>query len=412
MEEIVNQLLTVGEGLLLLGTTWFLWFISGVANNLFSTNKWSWKRTGEDLLKTFLMVVATLGWVVVINLLDHYTANLGFDISKLLDGASVVGLLGIIVGGASVYTYKAYRNIIKFFIKDHTVLEEIETELGMPGSISASQYAQSAEIAKQVIGDVYQFFNTPKESVETHEQWEKGGRGSFTSYNVSIASYDAFRNTVMGRGYNLDGAYGAQCWDGACLVYQQVGMWLQTGNGCAYGCWTLKKDANLGNKFIAISNVNDVKRGDIVVFRAGTYGHIGYADADYRGEGYIKVLGQNQNGAPYPDGGSCFNVVNFSTATFLGAFRLKQWIVTAEPATEKPAEKPAEKPIVTTPVTIEKGDRVRVTNFVDVNGVALRRDLQPDFLVYQSRKSDRTAVLKSNNGDIYARLSWDSLQKV
>ena len=29
-----------------------------------------------------------------------------------------------------------------------------------------------------------------------------------------MASYAEFKQMVLGKGFNLDGAYGAQCWDG------------------------------------------------------------------------------------------------------------------------------------------------------------------------------------------------------
>lgn len=414
MEEIVNQLLVVAEGLALLGTTWFIWFISGVANNLFSPKKWSWKRTAEDLLKTFLMIVATLGWVVVISLLEYYTSSLGFDISKLLDGASVVGLIGIIVGGASVYAYKGYRNIIKFFIKDHTVLEQIEKDLGVPESISVEKYAEVAEPVKQVIGGIFQYFTQPKESVDAHKEWEEKSGGKGQAYNVRIDSYDNFRADVYGKGFNIDGAYGAQCWDGTCLLWQQLGMWLQTGNGCAYGSWMLKKDVNIGSKFELVTDKTKIKRGDVLVFQAGEYGHIGFADEDYNGNSYIRLLGQNQGGIAYAGGGSCFNVINMSLVSFLGAFRYKGWIISDANRTIS-GQQPDKTTSVTSTVSghnlyINKGDRVIVVNRVDVHGIQLL-DLQKDYLVYQVRKSDRTAVLKTDDGDVYARISFDNLKR-
>ena len=68
-------------------------------------------------------------------------------------------------------------------------------------------------------------------------------------FSVPIDSYDSFRNATFGKGYDIDGSWGYQCWDGAALFWQQLGMWLATGDGYARGCWNLKREANAGDKF-------------------------------------------------------------------------------------------------------------------------------------------------------------------
>ena len=155
-------------------------------------------------------------------------------------------------------------------------------------------------------------------------------------YSVNISSYDAFRNQVLGNKYDIDGAYGYQCWDGAALLWQQVGMYLQTGNHVAAGCWNLMSDENAGSQFYKIYNINEVKRGDVVVFgyesstfnavyyneyTGETYptGHIAYADEDYNQSGRINIIGQNQLNHPE------FTLQNVPVTSFLGAFRLKSW---------------------------------------------------------------------------------------
>lgn len=119
MDNIIDKLLTVGVGLALLAGTWFIWFISGVANNLFSNKKWSWKRMAEDAVKTLLMGIGILAWVLVAEILDWYTMQVGMDISQLLDGASITGLIAIICGGSGYYMAKAFRNFAAFIGTDH-----------------------------------------------------------------------------------------------------------------------------------------------------------------------------------------------------------------------------------------------------------------------------------------------------
>ena len=158
---------------------------------------------------------------------------------------------------------------------------------------------------------------------------------SYSDYStVPIGSYQSFRDSVIGKAYNVDGNHGAQCWDGACILWKRLGSSLQTGNGYAKGCWDLKKSENAGSNFDLIYNISDVKRGDVVVFSTGTTGHIGFADEDYSGSGNIAVLAQNQGSSrtkvtSYDSDGGCyesaFNVTSLSVSTFLGAFRYKGW---------------------------------------------------------------------------------------
>lgn len=152
--------------------------------------------------------------------------------------------------------------------------------------------------------------------------------------DVSISSYDAFRNSVYGKAFNVDGAAGAQCWDGACILWKKLGRNLQTGNDNARGCWTRCKDVNAGEDFILIDNLADVKRGDVVVFGYGDYGHIAFADVDYHGGNTLSILGQNQRTKyevwGYDSEGHAitegpFSLYDQPVSSFLGAFRYKGW---------------------------------------------------------------------------------------
>ena len=153
---------------------------------------------------------------------------------------------------------------------------------------------------------------------------------------VDITSYDAFRNATIGNGYDLDGKGDPpqQCWDGAALLWQQLGRWLDTGggNGGARGTWQNRKSENAGEDFYLIYDLSEVKRGDVVVFDYNStnfnavdeygvpYGHIAFADNDYDPNAGFDIYGQNQLGKAY------FSVqYNVNTSSFLGAFRYKGW---------------------------------------------------------------------------------------
>lgn len=159
--------------------------------------------------------------------------------------------------------------------------------------------------------------------------------------SVAHATYQEFRNAVNGNGYDMDGQYGYQCWDGVDLLYQQsdVGQYLYTaanvgqGDGTAKSCW-LNADAkarNASGHFSAITGKENIKRGDILVFNTysgwyGSAGHIAFADEDYNGTDYINLLGQNQGQGSNPTTGKAFNIwQGYLGSAFLGIFRYDAW---------------------------------------------------------------------------------------
>ncbi len=153
MEGILDKLITVGVGLALLGGTWFIWFVSGVANNLFSETKWSWRRTFEDVVKTLLMGMTILAWVVIAEALDWYTQQVGMDISALLDGASITGLIAVICGGSGYYVMKAFRNFGAFIGTDHVA-----------NKVGEANYKEVATVAKNTIKEIAEAL-TPEHTV-------------------------------------------------------------------------------------------------------------------------------------------------------------------------------------------------------------------------------------------------------
>lgn len=309
---------TSGMGLLLVGGAYFLHWLSAFVPNLFSPVEWSWRQGWHDLCKILLFAFILIAGSGLADVGAAFFASKGWDITDGVDAISTFALVGAMSVGFVFHLGKALNNGIAF-------LKLKWSERKGNKEVFDQSQKQLAENVQQVVNGVWQYFTQKKENVEYRkEQEEIGGRGAY--YNVPINSYDSFRASVIGKGFDVDGAYGYQCWDGAALVWQQLGRNLQTGNGAASGCWNLKRDVNAGSDFELIWNVNDVRRGDIVVFGAGQYGHIGFADANYNGSGVISLLAQNQGGSPKgAAGGAGFNVVNVNATSFLGAFRLKKW---------------------------------------------------------------------------------------
>ena len=146
---------------------------------------------------------------------------------------------------------------------------------------------------------------------------------------VPHATYDEFRQYALTHGVNVDFSWGNQCYDICALLWYQYGLRLETGNGYAYGCWTLRRLQNAQPPFSMVTRKEDIRRGDVLVFNQhGSWytGHIGFADEDYNGSGYIRVLGQNQGQGSAS--GTPSNVINSSLQWFLGGFRNANWIVT------------------------------------------------------------------------------------
>ena len=141
--------------------------------------------------------------------------------------------------------------------------------------------------------------------------------------SVPITSYDAFRAAVLGNYYDVDNNNGIECYEGASLLWVQLGRWLDSqGTRAARGAWenTTARAINAGTEFRLVFNKADIQRGDIVVLGNNNYfGHIGFADEDYNPyNSHQLMLSQNVSGTP-------FVVAQIDYSTFLGAFRFINW---------------------------------------------------------------------------------------
>lgn len=176
------------------------------------------------------------------------------------------------------------------------------------------------------------------------------GRGAAVPF-VPIATPQEFANATLKQCWNVDGAYGAQCWDLMALFWlNYTGRSLSTcGTGAAKGtiqdgCWQI----NAGTEFTMIWDPQDIQAGDIAVYKNGQWGHIGMAMGPYN-NGYFALLGQNQGGNACPGGGQSTNIINLSTRDFVGAFR---------PNIYKVEPKPEPQPVTpdSEEVVVKKGD--------------------------------------------------------
>lgn len=144
-------------------------------------------------------------------------------------------------------------------------------------------------------------------------------------------SYEDFKQSVFGRAFNIDGAYGAQCWDGYAQYCRYLGYPFAncTTSGYVKDIWNNRKSNGTLNYF---DEVNVMKPGDIAVFRevAGVtpYSHIAIFDHD-AGDGSGWFLGQNQGGK-----NGAFNLCKIPySATFDTAFRPKCFVQATQAST-------------------------------------------------------------------------------
>ncbi len=118
-------------------------------------------------------------------------------------------------------------------------------------------------------------------------------------------NFEDFYHSHLGHGYDIDGSYGAQCWDG----FAEYCLWLgypaiHTTNMKASSLWTHRQSNGILNYFTEVSSP---RNGDVCVWgdaHGGGYGHVAMF---YNG----KYFGQNQGGAAYPGGGAVFSLISY-----------------------------------------------------------------------------------------------------
>ena len=157
---------------------------------------------------------------------------------------------------------------------------------------------------------------------------------------VNISSYEAFKNEVLGNGYDVDGVYGYQCVDMPKLLAGNAGRpspyWKSDPDGYAYEGWTnlTNRQYNAGDLFTLVYNRADVKKGDLVVLdgtSAFPSGHIAFANTDWNANTYSAVLlGQNQVDPNYTVG-HVNTLTQMNVTNFLGAFRFNAWATPTPP---------------------------------------------------------------------------------
>nr|DAS05655.1 MAG TPA: transcriptional regulator [Caudoviricetes sp.] len=172
--------------------------------------------------------------------------------------------------------------------------------------------------------------------------------GSLGATHGPWSSLSEFYNDTYGKGVDMDGSYGYQCWDLIeYFMVNQAGVRFATGVSVGLGAcysgvyWSWANTAARNKitetgKFRAISGNSDIMPGDVVICDLGTVmggecgnikvGHVGIAldgidSGIYRHQNKINLLAQNQGGYPYRLGGANANVIQLPISKILGVFR-------------------------------------------------------------------------------------------
>jgi len=367
MEELFNQLITTGLGLGLLGGAYLVWLMTGVANNLFNDKKWSWKRMGEDILKTLLMCIALIAWVCLCAGLEWFSAMCGCDISALMDGASVVGVLGGLIGGTTWYMVKAYKNILAFINANH-----VEVVVENP------DYKGIADAVKDTITSLF----TTRELLEQDgiaveeanvKLEDEAGKGGFT--NTYPEPYrSAAKDSLVDP---------SSCFSKECVSYcawkicETTGSWpRRTGDMNAkewvnrLPSWGYNKVSapKEGGKYVGVSTL-------------GTYGHVIWFET-----------GNTISEYNYADLGN-YNVRDINLANYA-------WYEIKAPETApEPTPEPAK-----TETGFKVGDTVVPTRLVDYNGTKLTQYDKTYVITQLNGNRAVLSALRANESIVWAAM--------
>lgn len=179
-----------------------------------------------------------------------------------------------------------------------------------------------------------------------------------------------FRNEVFGKAIDVDGAYGAQCWDGYAYYMKWLGYPYAncTTTGYAKDLWNDRASNGIRN---SCDEVSVMQQGDIAVFKEDRwtpFSHVAIFMKDLGG-GYGLFLGENQGGA-----NGAFNEIRLPyQSTFDTAFRPKCYQTLFAPdsttnETQAPSSKAPDQ-ILHKGSVVEFARLLRVENFNPSNGL-------------------------------------------
>ena len=286
----------------------------------------------NGLAKYALLGASTIVIILVAKALLIFAPNWGIE----LQGANQISsqiIFGVLAAGIAGMVLKNIQKLAEIYGVSQKNLDKITTSA-----------LEKEDAEAPLVIDVADLPGGKKaKDADVEKAVEKSGAkallDSGRGASVPTDSWQSFRNAVINQAFDVDGAYGAQCWDGGALFWlNAVGRTLSTGGtGAARGAWEAARGYNAGSEFELITDRNAIQPGDWLFFGGTQWGHVGMAVSNNLG-GYVRLLGQNQTGN---GNGAPFSEINMNLGSFLGAMRLKRWHIAPAPA---PAPQPQLSP--------------------------------------------------------------------
>lgn len=387
----MNDIKSLVTLLVLYGALWAANTILAIRNNLKTGYTWDWKVFFNGVVKAGLGAFALTIGAIAISYIPLVFTQAGIAVDEATSKAiSQLGILASVGSGVIIYARKFIASTNELFNPNGEIKVDIQ-----PNKDNFNKGT--------IVLDILDLPTGAKADDATKRSLDEivGGQGM----SVDTTSADAFYSAVIGNGYDVDGYYGWQCWDGfALFTLSAYGKIAPTGNGAARGCWELKRDEIASYGMDLIYNKEDVRKGDWLIFGGTQWGHVGMSYSDNLG-GYVKLLGQNQGGNPKNSaGGAAFNVINMSLNQFLGAFRPQKWHTEPAP-TPTPTPEPTPQP--TPSGEFQVGDIVVPTRLVDYNGTSLKQ--WDDNYIISEINGDRAVLMA--RGAIWAAMNTADIRK-
>ncbi len=183
-----------------------------------------------------------------------------------------------------------------------------------------SRYKNQSLDGNIMFADISRYSKVKKPYTEESDSVEKPAESDdpvestpITNYIMTIVEWFYF---VIGKGFNVDGVYGNQCWD--LFAYFVIKFALGLNTYCALtkyvdDLWYLKDKYGYSKVFEYITDPKELRDGDWCIWGKGSSCPLGHVGMVYQG----KILGQNQ--------GASVVTLKSLNLDILGAFRLKGW---------------------------------------------------------------------------------------
>lgn len=368
---------------------------------------WSWERFWNDLHFRIWIGYALVATVIAIDLAQWLMPLIGIEVSAdttaflnaniIISLPFAAGLKELVAGVKLLYRVWRYQEN----------LDALGAIVG-PNSAGIPQIASDAqkfveaiiEYAAPAVEPDQEIKTLPKkEAVKAIEEAQMGTSVPVAQVLEMLKIY-ATKNAFL-KEDGSSGIYRGQCTQVPAFVYNQIGVYGSMGNG---------KDVVKNLIARGVAEPCGEEPGAIASADDGSaYGHTWVS----LGNGYLIEQNAHVAGVATANYGvgtvySCrvgrLNEWNRGKVTYC---RLKGLL--ASDNAQAKEEKPTSAQVTANEFRV--GDKVNVTKYVDVHGTKLLKLQNTPYTVTQVRDSDRTAVLKSDDGDTYARMSFNSIVK-